>query len=110
MAKNCVICNKKIGLFEKMYEDKYCKECYEIMQNEKEKEKMKKKEKENLLKKLKEQEEKRNQKEKIDTARDYLLYTNYYWVVIGNISLIPFHYEDIFNNSVTNKFELFNCY
>lgn len=38
MSKNCVMCNKKIGLFEKMYEDKYCKECYEIMQNEKEKE------------------------------------------------------------------------
>ena len=36
MSKNCVMCNKKIGLFEKMYEDKYCKECYEIMQNEKE--------------------------------------------------------------------------
>ena len=110
MSKNCVMCNKKIGLFEKMYEDKYCKECYEIMQNEKEKERKKEEErkrKENLLKKLKEQEEeKRKQKEKIDTARDYLLYTNYYWVVIGNISLIPFHYEDIFNNSVTNKFEI----
>ena len=22
MSKNCVMCNKKIGLFEKMYEDK----------------------------------------------------------------------------------------
>ena len=33
MSKNCVMCNKKIGLFEKMYEDKYCKECYEIIQN-----------------------------------------------------------------------------
>ena len=60
MSKNCVMCNKKIGLFEKMYEDKYCKECYEIMQNEKEKERKKEEErkrKENLLKKLKEQEE-----------------------------------------------------
>ena len=59
MSKNCVMCNKKIGLFEKMYEDKYCKECYEIMQNEKEKERKKEEErkrKENLLKKLKEQE------------------------------------------------------
>ena len=51
---NCVMCNKKIGLFEKMYEDKYCKECYEIMQNEKEKEKKRKKEK----KKKKEKEKK----------------------------------------------------
>ena len=25
MSKNCVMCNKKIGLFEKMYEDKYFK-------------------------------------------------------------------------------------
>ena len=25
MSKNCVMRNKKIGLFEKMYEDKYCK-------------------------------------------------------------------------------------
>ena len=25
MSKNCVMCNKKIGIFEKMYEDKYCK-------------------------------------------------------------------------------------
>ena len=44
MSKNCVMCNKKIGLFEKMYEDKYCKECYEIMQNEKEKERKKEEE------------------------------------------------------------------
>ena len=34
MAKNCSMCNKKIGIFEKMYEDKYCKECYEIIQIE----------------------------------------------------------------------------
>ena len=117
MAKNCVMCNKKIGLFEKMYEDKYCKECYEIIQIEDTKEKkkldeeMKKEEerkiKERLLRELKEQEEeKKKQKEKIDIARDYLFYTNYYWNVIENISLIPFHYEDIFNKSITNKFEI----
>ena len=52
--------------------------------------------KERLLRELKEQEEKKKQKEKIDIARDYLFYTNYYWNVIENISLIPFHYEDLY--------------
>ena len=99
MSKNCVMCNKKIGLFEKMYEDKYCKECYEIIQN-KNAEAKRKLEEERI------KEEKRIEKEKLDMARNNLLYTNYYWVVIGNISLIPFHYEDIFNNSITNKFEI----
>lgn len=99
MSKNCVMCNKKIGLFEKMYEDKYCKECYEIIQN-KNAEAKRKLEEERI------KEEKRIEKEKLDMARNNLLYTNYYWVVIENISLIPFHYEDIFNNSITNKFEI----
>lgn len=99
MSKNCVMCNKKIGLFEKMYEDKYCKECYEIIQNKNAE--VKRKLEEERIK-----EEKRIEKEKLDMARNNLLYTNYYWVVIENISLIPFHYEDIFNNSITNKFEI----
>jgi len=117
MAKNCVVCSRKIGLFEIMYENKYCKECYEIIQKERAEEKRKieeerrkeeeKRREEAYLRKLqKEKEEKMRQKEKLDMARDYLLYTNYYWVIIGNISLIPFHYEDIFNKSVTNKFKI----
>lgn len=113
MGKNCVVCNRKIGLLEKRYENKYCKECYAIIQEERAEEKRRieeerKKEEEitkleNLFVKIKTEKE---EKEKIDIARDYLLYTNYYWAVIGNISLMPFHYEDIFNKSITNKFEI----
>ena len=90
---NISINGKIITVLEKMYEDKYCKECYEIIQN-KNAEAKRKLEEERI------KEEKRIEKEKLDMARNNLLYTNYYWVVIGNISLIPFHYEDIFNRGL----------
>ena len=99
MSRECIKCNKKIKIFEKIYENKYCKECYEKIQSDK------LKEKEELEEKIKKEEEKK-QKEKINFARDYLFYTNYYWVVIENIATIPFHYRDIFNNSIKNKFEI----
>ena len=123
MEKICSRCNRKLGFFEKMYEDNLCKECYKIIERKKEEEQRKKEEEQRkkeeeqrkkiatiLLEQQKEEERKKKeelkQKEKLDAAKNFLLYTNYYWVVIGNISLIPFHYEDIFNKSITNKFEI----
>ena len=117
MEKICSRCNRKLGFFEKMYEDNLCKECYKIIEKEKAEELERKKEEEQrkkiatiLLEQQKEEERKKKeelkQKEKLDAAKNFLLYTNYYWVVIANISLIPFHYEDIFNKSITNKLEI----
>lgn len=99
MAKYCSKCNTKIGFFDKLYEDKFCKECYEKIKFEESEIKRKAK----LAQMLKEKEER---KEKLNSARDYLLYTNYYLVIIKNIDLIPFHYRDIFTSSVKDKFDI----
>lgn len=110
MAKYCSKCNKKLGLFERLNEGGICDECYEInIQEQKELEEKKIQEQRELEEKRKYElkiKEEKLYKEKMDIVRDYLLYTNHYWVVIGNISLIPFHYDDIFNKSITNKFEI----
>lgn len=99
MSKKCVICNKKLGLFEKLYEDKYCKECYEKQEEQKRK-------RIKLEKLLKAEQENKIKMEKINKFKDYFLFTNYYWVVLKGIDLMPFHYQDIFTNEIKNKFDV----
>lgn len=117
MAIYCSACNRKLRFFETLYENKYCKECYnkQLQETQKAKELQKKEEeKKKELQRQEEQKRLREQKaneeniklEKLTSARDYLLYTNYYWVLIKSIDAIPFHYDDIFNNSVKNKFDI----
>ncbi|MBR3697381.1 MAG: restriction endonuclease [Clostridia bacterium] len=117
MAKNCVMCNKKLGLFEKIYQDKYCKECYDKqvakmqemikIENErvraKQEEERKKQEEEQLARKLNEE---KLLKEKKDSFRDYFLYTDFFYVIIKIIDNVPFHYNDIFSDSIKNKFDI----
>ena len=117
MAKNCVMCNKKLGLFEKLYEDKYCKECYDKqvakmqemkrIENErarvKQEEERKRQEAEQLERRLNEE---KLLKEKNDSLRDYFLYTDFFYVVIKIIDNAPFHYNDIFRESIKNKFDI----
>ena len=89
MARYCDSCNKKVGFFQKVYEEKYCQECFE---------KIKLEELEN--KKIEEQ------KEKMNLARDYLLYTKQYAQLFLNIEQIPFHYSNIFYSNVDEKFKI----
>lgn len=110
MAKICIKCNKKLGFFESIYEGKYCKVCYEEKQKQ-EREEKKKKEAE-IEKKKREEEQARKlliekkKKEKINNAKRYLLYTNYYWVILNSIDMMPFHYEDMFYAPIKNKFDI----
>lgn len=117
MAKNCIMCNKKIGLFEKLYEDKYCKECYnkqvakmqemikmesERVQAKQEEERIRKEKEamENELRRIKERHE------KLNYWKNYLLYDKYFYIILVGISTLPFHYSTTFNSKISNKFDI----
>ena len=89
MSKNCIMCNKKIGFFEKLYEDKYCKECYDKQ-----------------VAKMQEMIKIENEKILI-SEKNYFLYTKYFWSILSNINNLPFHYQDIFKDTVkSDKFKV----
>ena len=91
-----------------VYKDYKKRKTLEIIDDDLEKEGNKESEKtelenktiENKLKRLKEK------KEKLDYWKNYFLYDKYFYIILINISKLPFHYSSSFESSVSNKFEI----
>lgn len=92
MAKICEKCGRKVGIFDVLYKNKYCEKCYKEVKIEEER--------------RKKEEEIEEAEEKINSAKYYFLYTNYYYTILDKINSIPFHYDDIFNYDIKNKFDI----
>lgn len=45
-------------------------------------------------------------KEKEDSFKNYFLYTDFFSILINAIDNIPFHYQDIFKDSIKDKFDI----
>lgn len=122
MNKYCDVCGRKIGFFEKSYENHYCKECYHmqlekrqnyIMQMSKDKnvytiskpaEITEREINENIIKLKKEKQEK---EERLITEKNYFLYTKYFLNILSKINDLPFHYQNIFKYTVkSDKFKV----
>ncbi len=97
MAKNCIICNKKIGFFERVYEEKYCQECYDKQITEKERMNKLKLKKVLIEEEQKEEEKKEIKKNsKLEYIKRYLLTSYDNLDKILTIMQFPMHYSENF--------------
>ena len=53
-----------------------------------------------------EKEKTESEKAKEEKFKNYLLYTDYFYMLINTINNIPFHYQDIFKESIKDKFDI----
>lgn len=96
MSKNCIICNKKMGFFKKIYEDKYCQECYERQMVKEQKMIELERALANETKQKEFEKRKREKENKLNYIKKYLLMTDDNLNKIFKILQFPMHYSDNF--------------